>query len=125
MISGREFLTLAETWSHGTREAEWRCAVSRAYYAAFHESRALLNELGFMAEVSEEPKGTYKLVKRNCVLCAVARNHPDICCNTSAAFYAQLLGDVVVERRESIIDGYQNCEFSLQEEKYALSADHP
>ena len=48
MISGREFLTLAESWSHGTREAEWRCAVSRAYYAAFHESRALLNELGFV-----------------------------------------------------------------------------
>ena len=48
MISGREFLTLAEAWSHGSHEAEWRCAVSRAYYAAFHESRRLLNELGFV-----------------------------------------------------------------------------
>ena len=47
MIAGRDFLTLAEAWSHGNHEAEWRCAVSRAYYAAFHESRGLLNDLGF------------------------------------------------------------------------------
>lgn len=47
MISGREFLTLAEAWSLGNHEAVWRCAVSRAYYAAFHESRGLLTDLGF------------------------------------------------------------------------------
>lgn len=47
MISGREFLTLAETWSRSRTEAEWRCAVSRAYYASFHECRRLLNQLAF------------------------------------------------------------------------------
>jgi DeoR family suf operon transcriptional repressor len=87
------------------------------------ELARLLNELGFMAEVSEESPGNYKLVKKNCVLCAVARIHPDMCCNTSAAFYTQLLGDVVVERRESILDGSQSCEFSLKEENQTLSAD--
>ena len=48
MISGRDFLTLAQVWSRGRSEAEWRCAVSRAYYAAFHECRQLLGELGFV-----------------------------------------------------------------------------
>jgi len=80
-----------------------------------NELARLLTELGFMAEVSSERPGTYTLVKRNCVLCAVARNHPDACCNTSAAFYAQLLGDVEVERRASITDGASMCAFWLQE----------
>ncbi len=48
MISARAFLSLAETWSRGRTEAEWRCAVSRAYYAAFHECRTTLVALGFV-----------------------------------------------------------------------------
>lgn len=47
MISSRDFLTLAENWSRGRTEAEWRCAVSRAYYASFHECRQFLQVLGF------------------------------------------------------------------------------
>jgi uncharacterized protein (UPF0332 family) len=38
---------LAETWIQGASEAEWRSAVSRAYYAAFHKARLLLRNLGF------------------------------------------------------------------------------
>lgn len=48
MISGRAFLTLAEVWSQGDSEAEWRSAISRGYYAAFHECRALLSGFGFV-----------------------------------------------------------------------------
>src|SRR5438046_4645269 len=48
MISGRDFLTLAELWVKGTSEAEWRTAISRAYYATFHAARELLRELGFV-----------------------------------------------------------------------------
>ena len=47
MIQAEEFQTLAETWVQGGSEAEWRCAVSRAYYAAFHAARDLLSDLGF------------------------------------------------------------------------------
>ena len=47
MIDGRDYLTLAKTWITGASEAEWRSAVSRAYYAAFHEARDLLRNLGF------------------------------------------------------------------------------
>lgn len=47
MIEATDFLTLAETWIQEDSEAEWRCAVSRAYYAAFHTTRAFLRDLGF------------------------------------------------------------------------------
>jgi uncharacterized protein (UPF0332 family) len=48
MIAGKDFLTLAETLITGAGEVEWRSAVSRAYYAAFHEARQLLGSLGFV-----------------------------------------------------------------------------
>jgi uncharacterized protein (UPF0332 family) len=43
----REYLKLATTLAAGTGEAEWRSAISRAYYAAFHVARELLMSLGF------------------------------------------------------------------------------
>jgi uncharacterized protein (UPF0332 family) len=52
MIQPEDFLKLAEVWIHGGSEAEWRSAVSRAYYAAFHKARRLFAELGF-----QPPKG--------------------------------------------------------------------
>src|SRR5947209_134068 len=47
MISGPDFVSLAEAWVAGRSEAEWRSAVSRAYYGAFHQARRLLRSLGF------------------------------------------------------------------------------
>jgi uncharacterized protein (UPF0332 family) len=46
-MSGREFLSLAMRLASGSTEAEWRSAISRAYYAAFHVARELLEDLGF------------------------------------------------------------------------------
>jgi uncharacterized protein (UPF0332 family) len=50
----REFLELASEWSRGTREAEWRSAVSRAYYAAFHVARSLFLDQGFVVPQAEQ-----------------------------------------------------------------------
>lgn len=47
MIRGEGFLTLAESYVAETTEADWRSAVSRAYYAAFHVARDFLSTLGF------------------------------------------------------------------------------
>lgn len=47
MIQPDEFLTQAESWVQGPNEADWRSAVSRAYYAAFHVGRDLFTDLGF------------------------------------------------------------------------------
>jgi uncharacterized protein (UPF0332 family) len=41
------FLDLADTLSTGSHESEWRSAISRAYYAAFHKARRLLRQSGF------------------------------------------------------------------------------
>src|SRR5688572_21477559 len=46
-MTGRDFLPLARRLASGGSEAEWRTAVSRAYYAAFHVARDLLTDLGF------------------------------------------------------------------------------
>ena len=43
----RDFLSLSTALVNGSTEAEWRSAVSRAYYAAFHVARQLLLGLRF------------------------------------------------------------------------------
>ena len=53
MIRPREQLNLAERLCRGTSEVEWRCAVSRAYYSAFHQARELLQALGFQIPRAE------------------------------------------------------------------------
>jgi hypothetical protein len=47
-MTGHDFLTLATTLAAGATEAEWRSAVSRAYYAAFHVVRDWFRDLGFV-----------------------------------------------------------------------------
>jgi len=46
-MNWRDFLLLARRLAGGASEAEWRSAVSRAYYAAFHVARSLLSDLKF------------------------------------------------------------------------------
>ncbi|WP_425615543.1 HEPN domain-containing protein [Anatilimnocola sp. NA78] len=41
-----EFLAVAKNLQMGTREAEWRSAVSRAYYAAFHSALTMITSCG-------------------------------------------------------------------------------
>ncbi len=53
MIDGKDFLVVAEELVKGGTEAEWRSAVSRAYYAAFHEARQLMRDLRFQVPKAE------------------------------------------------------------------------
>ena len=46
-MTGREFLTIARQLASSSTEAEWRTAVSRAYYAAFHVAREVMEDLRF------------------------------------------------------------------------------
>ena len=43
----RDYLTVATRLMAGATEADWRSAISRAYYAAFHVGCDLLRTLGF------------------------------------------------------------------------------
>jgi uncharacterized protein (UPF0332 family) len=51
----RDFLTVADQLATGTLEAEWRSAVSRAYYSAFHVGRQVLIQSNFA--IPEGPTG--------------------------------------------------------------------
>jgi uncharacterized protein (UPF0332 family) len=46
-MNARDFLDLAYDLLGGTREADWRSAVSRAYYAGFHCGRDFFTAAGF------------------------------------------------------------------------------
>jgi uncharacterized protein (UPF0332 family) len=46
-MNWRDFLLVATRLAAGTTEADWRTAVSRAYYAAFHVARRLFADLRF------------------------------------------------------------------------------
>jgi uncharacterized protein (UPF0332 family) len=46
-MNWREFLALAGRLATEAAEADWRSALSRAYYAAFHVARRLLADLNF------------------------------------------------------------------------------
>jgi len=46
-MNWRDFLSLAAQLAGDMAEADWRTAVSRAYYAAFHVARRLLADLNF------------------------------------------------------------------------------
>lgn len=65
------FLTLANEWVQGPLEAHWRSAVSRAYYAAFHVARLLLEDLSF--EVERGDRAHAYLTHRLCQC-----GHPEI-----------------------------------------------
>lgn len=51
-MNGADFYALAEQLSAGSKPAEMRSAISRAYYGAFHRARELLVSIGIVL-----PKG--------------------------------------------------------------------
>jgi uncharacterized protein (UPF0332 family) len=67
----QEFLEVADEWVAGIREAEWRSAVTRAYYAAFHVARDLLQRCGFVVPQGEQAHAYLWLSLSN-------SNHPDV-----------------------------------------------
>lgn len=65
-MKGREFLAVADTLSKGATEAEWRSAISRAYYAAFHAARELLEVCGFTVPRADQAHVYLWLRLSNC-----------------------------------------------------------
>ena len=70
-MNPRDFLTVADALILGDSEAEWRTALSRAYYATFHVARNLLRQCGFVIPQSEQAHAYLGLRLANC-------GHPDI-----------------------------------------------
>jgi len=65
-MNPRDFLDVADEWATGSREAEWRSAVSRAYYAVHHVARRLLSQCGFIVPVGDQAHAFVWLRLCNC-----------------------------------------------------------
>ena len=65
-MNGREFLVAAKGLLLTATEATDRSAVSRAYYAAFHVGRRLLEDLGFTVPRTERGHAHVWLRLPNC-----------------------------------------------------------
>ena len=65
------FLDVADDLSTGSREADWRSAISRAYYAAFHKARRFLRHNGFTVPRAEQAHAYLWLRLSNA-------RHPDV-----------------------------------------------
>lgn len=86
----------------------------RSLISRLNELARLESAEGFMAEVCSDGSEGYTLIKRNCSVCAVARNHPAICCQSESVLYSQLLGNIDVERVAAIVDGDTTCTFRIR-----------
>jgi uncharacterized protein (UPF0332 family) len=62
----RDFLALAQRLANEADQAAWRSAVSRAYYAAFHRARRLMESLGFTVPRAERAHSYLWLRLHNC-----------------------------------------------------------
>jgi uncharacterized protein (UPF0332 family) len=65
-MNHRDFLHVADDLVTGLTEADWRSAVSRAYYAAFHTGRLLLEQCGFAVPRAEQAHAYLWLRLANC-----------------------------------------------------------
>jgi uncharacterized protein (UPF0332 family) len=65
-MDARDFLNLADALASGGTEAEWRSAVSRLYYAAFHVARDLVRNLGFVVPRADRAHSFVYLRLANC-----------------------------------------------------------
>src|SRR5205809_4179227 len=62
----RDFLALAKFLVVQTGQAAWRSGISRAYYAAFHVARRLLEDIGFVVPRAERAHSYLWLRLTNC-----------------------------------------------------------
>ncbi len=65
-MTGSDFLPLATQLAAAATEPEWRTAISRAYYAAFHVARQLLEELGFRVPWADRAHAYLTMRLNNC-----------------------------------------------------------
>ncbi len=65
-MNERDFLRVAAALAGGLTEAEWRTAVGRAYYAAFHVARRLLEDLSFRVPRADRAHSYLSFRLQNC-----------------------------------------------------------
>jgi hypothetical protein len=102
-MDGRDFLTLAQQLAAAPTEAAWRSAVSRAYYAAFHVARQLMEDLKFAVPRADRAHSHLWLRLSNCgdpQVVAAGRNLNDLRRDRNWADYdlAHPMHQMIVQR---------------------------
>lgn len=77
-MNWRDFLSLAARLAAAATEADWRSAVSRAYYAAFHVARRLLADLNFTVPRADRAQQYLVFRLSNCGEAVVERAGRDL-----------------------------------------------
>jgi uncharacterized protein (UPF0332 family) len=77
-MDARTFLTTANRLAQGATEADWRSAVSRAYYAAFHVARQLFTTCHFTVPRADRAHSYLWMGLCNCGDAAVQRAGADL-----------------------------------------------
>jgi predicted ArsR family transcriptional regulator len=70
-------------------------------------------EEGYMAEVREEPDGSFLLVENHCPICAAAAACQGFCSTELELFRSVLGPGVGVEREEHIVSGDRRCAYRV------------
>jgi uncharacterized protein (UPF0332 family) len=77
-MTGSDFLPLANRLAAAATEPEWRTAISRAYYAAFHVARQLLEELGFRVPWADRAHAYLTMRLNNCGVAQIQHAASDL-----------------------------------------------
>lgn len=74
---------------------------------------ALRSDEGYMAEWRQEPGGKFLLIENHCPICAAAAACAGFC-RSEMQVFAEVLGpDVMVERKDHIIEGGRRCTYVI------------
>lgn len=65
-MTGADFLPLANQLATSSSEPAWRTAIGRAYYAAFHVARQVLEDLGFRVPQADRAPAYLSMRLNNC-----------------------------------------------------------
>jgi predicted ArsR family transcriptional regulator len=82
--------------------------------ARVSELTRIQTENDYMAEMSADDSGTFRLVEYNCPYRAIAHNHPNTCCAAELELFRRLLPDAEIVREHYLLDGAHNCQFHIR-----------
>lgn len=86
----------------------------RDFAGRVHELARILDEAGYLADVTRLPDGGYRIAEHNCAILAVARRH-GAACTTELGFLREALPDADVRRVAHIVSGSPACVYEVRE----------
>jgi DeoR family suf operon transcriptional repressor len=86
----------------------------RDFEGRVRELARILDEAGYLAEVTRLPDGGYRIAEHNCAILAVARHHGEAC-TTELGFLREALPDADVRRVAHIVSGSTACVYEVRE----------